>query len=177
MGNTFQEPINVLNQGIGILKPIILFWRFAVLVLLLTSVSTVAQAKTWPGREERVLGLGIKSTFPFSEFGNKTDNGWGVAGLVDYPLIPFIDLTADLGVTHFSGKNGGESVNVWNASFGGRFALGVFFMGGETGYFSYVEEWSFIPSMGLRFGSFEGSIGHKSVGGGNWTSLRFGYYF
>ncbi len=139
--------------------------------------SGVASAKTWPGRETRVLGLGIKTSFPFAEFKDKASTGWGISGLLDYPLIPLIDLTADVGYNHFSGADDGDGVDVWNAIFGGRFALGVFFMGAETGYFSYVDEWSYVPSMGLRFGRFEGSLSYKSVGGGSWTSLRAGYYF
>jgi hypothetical protein len=147
------------------------------LLVLLVSLSANAYAKAWPGREERILGLGVKSTFPFDSFGDEVNTGLGVVGIVDYPLIPLIDLTAEVGYSHFAGESDRPSVDVWNICVGGRLALGVFFMGGETGYFSSVDEGSFIPSMGLRFGRFEGSVRHKAVGGSNWTSLRFGYYF
>ncbi len=147
------------------------------MVLLILSLASSVMAKTWVGREERVLGLGVKSSFPYASFDDDFNTGWGVVGIVDYPLIPLIDLTADVGYTHFPGDGATESVDVWNACFGGRLALGVFFMGGETGYFSHVDEWSYIPSMGLRFGRFEGALRYKAVGGSGWTSLRFGYYF
>ena len=152
-----------------------------VLIILLTIVllSLVgnAYAKTWPGRETRILGLGVKSSFPYAGFNDDFETGWGVVGIVDYPLIPLIDLTADVGYNHFPGSGDTDGVDVWNICFGGRLALGAFFMGGETGYFSQVDEWSYVPSMGLRFGAFEGAVRYKAVGGSGWTSLRFGYYF
>lgn len=151
---------------------------YSVLVaILLVSLAGNAMAATWVGREDRVLGLGVKSSFPYANFDDDFNTGWGVVGMVDYPLIPLIDLTADVGYTSFPGSGENDSVDVWNVCFGGRLALGVFFMGGETGYFSYVEDWSFVPSMGLRFGPFEGGVRYKAVGGSGWTSLRFGYYF
>ncbi len=152
---------------------------FVALLILgfLISYSGIASAKTWAGREERNLGLAVHASFPYAEFGDEHKTGWGVSGIFDYPLIPLIDLTADVGYTHYSKANDGGGVDVWNLVFGARFALGVFFMGGETGYFTYVEEWSYVPSMGLRFGAFEGGIRYKSVHGASWTTLRFGYYF
>lgn len=134
-------------------------------------------AKEWPGRETRNLGVAVKTFFPYAEYGEETDTGWGIAGIYDYPLIPLIDLTADVGYSTFSTPDGFDSVNIWNFTFGGRLVLGPFFMGGETGYFTKVEEWSYVPSMGLRFGAFEGGVSYKSVGTAAWTQLRFGYYF
>lgn len=153
------------------------FISILLLTLILTTVVAHASAGTWASRQEKVLGVGVKTTFPYAEFKDDTKTGWGVGGIVDYPLIPLIDLTADLGYNHFPGKDDNEDVDVWNLCFGGRLALGAFFMGGETGYFSHVEEWSFVPSMGLRFNRFEGAIRYKAVGGVSWTSLRLGVYF
>ncbi len=144
--------------------------------LLITLVGT-ASADTWPGRQEKVLGIGVKTSFPYAELKDEATTGWGVVGIFDYPLIPLIDLTADVGYNHFPGEGDNEDVDVWNVCFGGRLALGVFFMGGEAGYFSHVNEWSYVPSMGLRFDRFEGAIRYKAVGGASWTSLRFGIYF
>ena len=151
----------------------------AILVPLLAMLLTPqpSGAKAWPGRQEKVLGVGLKTSFPFDDFGDRVNTGWGVAALLDYPVIPFIDATAEVGYSHFPDAGQGDGVDVWDVIFGARFALGVFFMGGETGYFSFVDEWSFVPSMGLRFGSLEGSVRFKAVGGGNWSSLRLGYYF
>jgi len=149
---------------------------FLILGFLISSIG-LASAKTWAGREERNLGLALHTSFPYAEFGEEYKTGWGVSGIFDYPLIPFIDLTADVGYTRYSSDKGGDGIDVWNLVFGARFALGVFFMGGETGYFTFVEEWSYVPSMGLRFGAFEGAIRYKSVHGASWTTLRFGYYF
>ena len=147
------------------------------LAVFLILLAGNAFAKTWPGRQEKNLGLGVKTSFPYAEFGEDANTGWGVAGMVDYPLIPLLDLTADVGYNHFAGMGEKDGVDVWNFCFGGRLALGAFFMGGETGYFSHGNDWSFVPSMGLRFGQLEGAIRYKSVGANGWTSLRFGYYF
>ena len=149
---------------------------FFLSILLISMVGTVSAANGADGKAG-VLGLGVKTSFPYAELDEKAKTGWGVVGIVDYPLIPFIDLTADLGYNHFPGEDDNPDVDVWNICFGGRFVLGAFFMGGETGYFSHVQEWSYVPSMGLRFGAFEGAIRYKAVGGASWTSLRFGYYF
>jgi len=149
---------------------------FLVLGFLVFSMS-IAVAKDWPGRETRTMGVAVKTFFPYAEYGDETDTGYGIAWIYDYPLIPLIDLTADVGYSHFSTPEGSESVNIWNFTFGGRLVLGPFFMGGETGYYTKVEEWSYVPSMGLRFGAFEGALSYKSVGTAAWTQLRFGYYF
>ncbi len=147
------------------------------LAVFLISTTSLASAKEWPGRETRNAGVAVKTLFPYAEFGDNTGTGWGLAAIYDYPLIPLIDLTADVGYSRFTGEGGGDGIGVWNFTFGGRLVLGPFFMGGETGYFTYVEEWSYVPSMGLRFGALEGGISYKSVGGASWTQLRFGYYF
>ncbi len=159
--------LNIFNKIAGLIL---------ILVCLLASTG-LATAKTWPGRQEKVLGIAGKVTFPFAGFGDKVNTGYGVAGIVDYPLIPFLDLTADVGYNHFSEGNSGAGADIWSLTFGGRFVLGSFFMGGETGYFSQADEWSYVPSVGLRFGKFEGAIRYKGVSGVNWTSVRLGYYF
>ncbi len=146
-------------------------------VLFLGAFFGTAAADTWPGRQDKVLGLSVKTSFPYAELNDDTQTGWGIAGMVDYPLIPLIDLTADVGVNHFPGDGEKEDVDVWNVCFGGRLALGAFFMGGETGFFTHVDEWSFVPSMGLRFNRFEGAVRYKAVGGASWTSIRLGVYF
>jgi len=50
-------------------------------------------------------------------------------------------------------------------------------MGGEGGYFTGVDEGSFVPSIGLRLGNFEFAVRWKSVGGSSWSGLRLGYFF
>jgi len=127
---------------------------------------------------EHIFGGAFMVTYPFEEFGDDYKTGYGIHGMLDYPLIVLFSLTADVGWNHFpSARHGTTSIDVWEFTFGGKLNLGPFFMGGETGYYTKVDEWSWVPTMGLRFGQFEGCLRIKAVSGDSWTGLRLGYYF
>lgn len=123
------------------------------------------------------FGVAAAMTYPFQDFGDDYSTGFGLHGMVDYPWISLVHLIADVGWNHFPGKNDSASVDIFNISGGAKIALGAFFMGGEVGYFSEVDEVSWIPSIGVRPGNWEVALRIKAVGLGSWTTLRAGYYF
>ena len=132
--------------------------------------------RTW-ANNYRWYGAGVSTSFPFTVGNDYGAQGYGLHALVDRPMWPFINLSADVGWNHFPGNDDRESVDVWNLIFGGRFVLGVFFMGGETGYLSEVDNWGWVPSIGLRFEKLEFTVRHVTAGADAWTTLRAGYYF
>ncbi len=130
-----------------------------------------------PWHSGNYWGAGAQITLPRGVFRDDYANGFGLQGLFNYPLIALIDLSGSVGWNHFSGANDGDGIDIWELGFGGRFALGVFFMSGEMGYFSRVDEWNFVPGLGLRFDHWEFSLRTKAVHDTSWSSLRLGYYF
>jgi hypothetical protein len=50
-------------------------------------------------------------------------------------------------------------------------------MSGEVGYYTKVDDTSFLPGMGLRFTHLELAFNIRAVPSGSWTGLRLGYYF
>jgi len=154
------------------------------LPLLLTTavpMSALAQEQIQT-REEwvaayRNIGVAGTLTYPFQEFGDDYETGYGLHLLLDYPLIPLVNFCGNAGFTHFGHLQSGEDINVLSVVFGAKVVFGPVFMGGETGYYSEIKEWGWVPSFGLRPGNWELSLRYKSAGAGNWTTLRAGYYF
>lgn len=146
-------------------------------------LSPPVRAETNTVREQwlaqyRHLGLAAALTYPFQDFGEDYDTGYGLHAMFDYPLIPLLNVTGSAGWNHFPRIEEGESLDVLNLAAGGKIALGVFYIGGEVGYFSEVEEWSWVPSMGVRLGSnWDFAVRLKATGSGSWTTLRAGCYF
>jgi hypothetical protein len=149
-----------------------------ILLTLLAAAGAAAQEapERAPWHPGTYFGVGAQATFPTSDFGDKYETGFGVQGMFNYPLIPLIDLAASVGWNHFPAGQVTEAVDIWEFTAGPRFALGTFFMNGETGYFSEVDEWNFVPGLGLRFKHWEYSLRVKAATN-SWTSLRVGYYF
>lgn len=150
-------------------------------LLFVTCVVCQAQAAETPVEmtHERGLSYGgaFQLTLPYADFSDRYNSGWGLHAIADYPLIPLLTLTGDLGWNHFPGAADNQGIDVWEFSVGVNFALGVFYMGGETGYYTQVEEWSWVPSLGLRFDHWNFAVRFKAVNGASWRGLRVGYYF
>ena len=149
----------------------------AVLSSAAASVAQNAAKPRAPWHPGNHWGVGAQFSYPYAEFGDRYNNGYGLQGLFDYPLIPLLDLCASVGWNRFPGADDGAGINIWEVSFGARFALGAFFMGSEMGYFSKGDQGSIVPSMGLRYEHWEVSVRYKAVGSDTWTGLRVGYYF
>ncbi len=130
-----------------------------------------------PWHSGKYWGAGAQWSVPRGAFADDFSSGFGVQGMFNYPLIALIDLSGSVGWNHFGGANDGDGADIWEVAFGGRFALGAFFMNGEAGYFSKVDQWNFIPGLGLRYDHWEFALRTKAVGSNAWSSLRIGYYF
>jgi len=123
------------------------------------------------------FGADLSAKYPYQNFGDSHDTGFGIHAIMDYPFIPLLDLTAHIGWNHFPEANDGETIDIWEFVGGMRFRMGIFFMSGEVGYYTKIEETSFLPGLGLRFDHFEVAMNVRAVSGGSWTGIRLGYYF
>jgi hypothetical protein len=130
-----------------------------------------------PWHQGRYWALGAQVSYPYSDFGDGHDTGYGLQAFVDYPWVPLLDLSGGVGWNRFGGRDGGETVEVWEMAAGLRFALGAFFMNGEIGWFSGVDDTTFIPGMGLRGERWEVSIRIKAAASTSWSTVRLGWYF
>ena len=124
-----------------------------------------------------VLGAGLQLSFPYDELGDDYNTGWGIQAQLDYPLIPLFHACAHAGWTNFPAQGSGDGVDVWEITAGGRLAFGTFFMGGEVGWYDRGDEWSWVPSLGLRFSQIEVALRWRAVGRNAYTGLRAGWYF
>ncbi len=135
------------------------------------------QAQEAPAPRSVNFGAGISGKYPYESFGDEYRSGYGLHAIMDYPVIPLLDLTADIGWNHFPRGDAIESLDIWEFVGGARVRLGVFFMSGEVGYYTNINETSFLPGLGLRFTHFEVAWNVRAVSRGSWTGLRLAYYF
>ena len=150
------------------------------LLTLLLSGLALAQDETeskTPWHSGNYFGVAGQFSVPTSAYAEKYTNGYGLQALVNYPWISVIDLSASVGWNRFPEGDDNSAQEIWEASMGMRFVLGAFFMNGEMGYFSNIDEWTFIPGLGARFDHWEFSLRPKAAGANTWTSFRVGYYF
>jgi len=148
---------------------VVLFWTT-------TSVAWAAGAHA-PWHSGNYWAVGAQLTYPNGDFNKKYSAGHGLQAVLDYPVIPLFDLTGSVGWNHFPHQHQGSGIDIWEFTVGGRFALGAFFMSGESGYFSKLNEWSYVPGIGLRYTHWEASVRIKVAGANTWSGLRLGYFF
>lgn len=129
------------------------------------------------GQKSASFGVGLSMKYPYESFGDSYNTGFGIQGLFAYPLIPLLDITANVGWNHFGKDDAEESIDIWEFVGGLRFVMGVFFMSGEVGYYTEVDETSFLPGLGLKFDHFEIAFNVRAVSSGSWSGLRLGWYF
>lgn len=123
------------------------------------------------------FGVGLSAKYRNSAYGEVNDTGYGIQAFMDYPFIPLLDLTAGIGWNNFPEADERDAVEIWEFVGGMRFRMGVFFMSGEVGYYTNIDETSFLPGLGLRFEHFEVAWNIRAVSAGSWNGLRLGYYF
>jgi len=153
-----------------------------VLALVLATGAAAAGAQEnprsrsyWP--DQRPFGLAVQHSRPYGDFSDTHKGGWGVYAIADHPLMPLLSLIGDVGWNHFPGDGEGEAGDVWEISGGAKINFGAFYMGGQVGYFTEVDQTSWVPSMGLRWPRIEVAVRVKAIGEDGWTSFRLGYYF
>ena len=153
-----------------------------VLALLLAPVLAAAQDTgpadpgPWKPRNQGFAG-GLSMHFPNSDFGVRSKTGYGLDLFYVHPVLPLVTITGSAGYSHFPGEEDLQAVDMWRFTGGFRFEFGAFYMGGEGGYYTEIDESGFVPSIGLHIGKFEVAGRWKSSGTSTWTTLRVGYYF
>lgn len=130
-----------------------------------------------PSDNKAQFGLGLTTKYPYESFGDDYGTAYGIMGLLAYPFIPLLDLTAGIGWNTFGEGDSNESLDLWEFTGGMRFRMGVFFMSGEVGYYTNIEQTSFLPGLGLKFDHFEIALNVRAVDKGSWSGLRLAYYF
>ena len=159
--------------------------RVLALLALLTLLVTCLVPALVLGQDERPrsfypnhkwLGLGLQASLPYADFADAQNTGYGIAALVDYPIIPWFSLVGDVGWNRFDSKSDNESLDVWQVDFGGRFNLPPFVVGGEAGWYSEIDKIGWVPSLGIRLERFELSVRWQASGTTGWTTFRFGFY-
>lgn len=157
------------------MKMLRILFLLALLATALPIPASQAQEESPPRSVNFGAGLTVKT--PYDSFGEDFKTGYGISALMDYPLHPLLDLTASVGWNHFSSDKADESIDIWELVGGARFRLGVFFMSGEVGYYTEIDQTSFLPGLGLRFTHFEFAFNVRAVDAGSWRGFRLGYYF
>jgi hypothetical protein len=125
----------------------------------------------------RHFGIAASASFPYTRFGDRYDTGFGLHALADFPLVTLINIAGDVGWTRFASDGEGDFLDVFNAIVEGRFVFAFFFVGGGTGYLSGVDDFGWVPSLGLRFDRAELAVRWVAAGPDAWTTLRAGFYF
>jgi hypothetical protein len=160
-------------------------FRYAIVILLVACSPYCSGAAAQdqpapapgPGDNSASFGAGLTMKYPYESFGDDFNTGYGLQAIMDYPFIPLLDVTAGIGWNHFPEGDAQEALDIWEFTAGARLRLGVFFMSGEVGYYTKVDDTSFLPGMGLRFTHLELAFNIRAVPSGSWTGLRLGYYF
>lgn len=161
--------------------------RIALIALLVVVVGPSLVSAQQPDAESmtreqwladyRKFGVAATLSFPYGSFGDDQGTGYGLQGLVDYPVLPLLNLAGTLGWSHFPGDGNNEALNVWYVNIGARLSLAGFFMSGQAGYYSEIDEWGWVPGFGYRFTQLEIGLEYVSVSRDAWTTLHVGWYF
>jgi len=146
-------------------------------VLLLASLSASACASGFK------LGPVLKSNHPTGDLGDVQDNGITVGATGEARLVA-LALVGELDYTRFSGGtvNGADTdgVGFWEVAGGGRFYLGTFFVGAQTGYLSgssFSGDPILRPEVGVSIWKLTGLAQYKLGGDAHWWSLGASYSF
>jgi hypothetical protein len=100
-------------------------------------------------------------------FALRADPGWNdVSG----PETSYID---PAGVIHTNHPN----MSVWEFTRGFKAQVSIFYIEARGGYFSGVNDWGFVPAVGLRMRKLDIQGNYSFVGDNEWASLRIGYYW
>ncbi|MCK5759802.1 MAG: hypothetical protein KAH33_00815 [Candidatus Delongbacteria bacterium] len=116
------------------------------------------------------VGLGIYANFDYElseHFAARLDLGWNdVAG----PENEYQDTD---GNTHTDHTN----TSIWEISGGLKANLSIFYVEIRGGYFTTINDWGYIPAVGLRLGIFDIQGNYSFVGDSEWAAVRMGFYW
>jgi len=127
------------------------------------------------------IGVGLGFRAPTGDFGDLYDGGFGANVVMEFPLAPTISAYGDVGYTTFYGQDlvidgttatAVDDIDVWGFSAGAKFGIGGFYLGGEVGYFTEIDETGLSPLVGMGLGPLDISARYKITGDANWIDLR-----
>lgn len=148
----------------------------ALTVLSLVLVPTAAAAQI-----SGSVGGGVAA--PTGDLGDAYDTGLTVRAQAGVSLL-VASVHGQVGWTRFPGKEltGGvdvEDIDFFHAGVGGRFGLGLFWVGLNAAYFSGDGDdgLGFFPEVGAGFGPIEAVADYRLDGDAHWLGLRAGLRF
>ena len=160
----------------------------AVLVTIL--VLTIASIQANAQEEEKLIsGNSFNIFIPQGTFADTYDHGFGVYSNFDYNLNKFFALRFDIGWNDVSGQEttyldtlgvihiNHPNMSVWEFTGGFKASVSIFYIEARGGYFTGVNEWGFVPALGLRIGKLDIQGNYSFVGDSEWVSVRIGYYW
>ncbi|MFO7587934.1 MAG: hypothetical protein R6X22_07650 [Gemmatimonadota bacterium] len=146
--------------------------RISLLGLVLASLVLPGRAA---GQAGSGLGLGAKLLFPTGDFDGEVKAGWGLAVTGEARILDVVAATGEIGYHRFRGEEAGgvplEDREIYGFAAGARVYLALLFVGAEWGYFTDLEESSFLPSVGIRLSLVEITARYKATDS-NWVELR-----
>lgn len=145
---------------------------------LLLSMLLIASLALPGGVEAQVdsgFGIGAKMLFPTGDLDDAVKSGWGLAGTGELRILHFLAATGEISYYEFPGESSGdlelEDQDFLGFAAGARLYLAALYLGADMGYFTDLEEFSFIPNVGLKFAMFEVAARYKATDA-NWMELR-----
>lgn len=114
---------------------------------------------------------------PTDTFGDFYSTGYGFSSSLEFTLLPIVSVHGGLGWTRFSGEGALEDIDVWEYGLGARAHLGLFYGGLEVDHFSEIDEWGWVPEVGVRFTMLDAGLRYKMSGDANWWGIRAGIRF
>lgn len=160
----------------GFCLTLVLLWPGAVVAQDADAASEIFSREEWLAGY-RHFGVAASLSYPYADFRDQYDAGFGLHALVDYPVSTLIRIAGDVAWNRFPGDDDGPALDVFSAFIEGRIVLAFFYAAGGTGYLTGVDHVGYVPSFGLRFDRTEFSVRWVAVGSDSWTTLRAGFYF
>ena len=144
--------------------------------ILLAAVLALTLAGPAQAQFGKTIGVGALAAFPTDDnFSDVYNTGFGAAIFSRKGVAPIVSVTGQIGYTRFGAKSelNLSDVSVFEFTAGGLANLGMFNGGVEFGYFTDVDDWSFVPNIGVKIAILDASLRYKA-GGVSWLAFRLG---
>ena len=114
------------------------------------------------------MGVYANIDYNFNQhFAARFDLGWNdVSG----PETTYADTLGFIHVNH-------PNMSVWEFTAGFKVSVSVVYIEIRGGYYTGVNNWGFVPAVGLRIGRFDLQGNYAFVGDNRWVSARIGFYW
>ena len=157
---------------------------------LITLIIIAGLALTTQAQEKKLVsGNSFNVMIPQGKMADTYDHGIGIYGNIDYNFNKYFAARFDLGWNDVSGlettyvdpygniHTNHPNMSVWEFTGGLRASISVFYLEIRGGYFTGINEWGYVPAVGLRFGKLDIQGSYTFGGDSEWVSARIGYYW